>query len=262
MQEELEALERRIAETKQKIQSAQIRSRTIREQKVATSQRLVQADNAMHSIQNTPQIPQVAAPVPVYTLPAPPLCIPSAYVSPQNYPQGSLIAVKPTFNGGEHILQSRKSRPIEAFRAHCPLFVESCLASMSDSSMNKPSFSNILHSHKTASLMGQGSVPISDICWFVQSIYSTPDGIPMSINSSLSTVRCTVTLLHAFMLAQLECAMIDKELDCLNGLMTEGVLPFLRLSTFLQMNPVVHLYSLLYLGPRHINVCSRVCVLQ
>ena len=65
-------------------------------------------------------------------------------------------------------------------------------------------------------------VPESEICWFLQTIYSAPSGLPLWINSSLSTVRCNIAVLFTFMMTQLECALIDKELDCFNGNVAEG----------------------------------------
>ena len=65
-------------------------------------------------------------------------------------------------------------------------------------------------------------LPEYDICWFLQTIYTTPTGIPLSINSSLSTVRCNISVLLTFMLTQLESSLLDKELDCYKGHVSEG----------------------------------------
>jgi hypothetical protein len=94
-----------------------------------------------------------------------------------------------------------------------------------------PSFSNILSTHKNASLMPQPSVPASEICWFLQTIHTVPSGAALSVSSSLSSLQCCITLLCNFMLNQLECAFVDKELDCYNGHSAEGASTHLQLET-------------------------------
>lgn len=209
VQEELDIIESKISETRDSIQHAQHRIRTCREQKATVSERLGQADQALVTTmqQATHHIPDATSRM-------------FNHASPDN----TMVRVHTTCQNDQNCgpVKRGQKRSIESFRAHCPLFVENCLASMSSCSLNgNSSFLDVLDSQK-ACLAGQVGVPSSDICWFMHTLYTAPTGVPLSVNTSLTKVRCTISLLLDFLMTQLESALIDKELDCLSGHISTG----------------------------------------
>jgi hypothetical protein len=215
VQEEIEILERKIVQTKDRILAAQSHCREYREQKVSMFQRFTKAEQTLLAAAREAAAQEASH--------LPPTTLQVQQLSPVN----SLFPRRHT----DECQASLRSRPIDSFPVHRPLFVESCMQSISSSPAALPSFSNILSTHKNASLMPQPSVPASDTCWFLQTIHTVPSGAALSVSSSLSSLQCCVTLLFHYMLNQLECGLVDQEISCYNGHITEGATPNLQPAT-------------------------------
>ena len=107
LQEEVEALETKVSETRDKIQRSQSNSRLQREEKAELLQRISQAEYVLAATT------QEAARM-------------QPHAAPTLSDSTTVIRVYTNFQNIQGNRRTIRKRPIDSFRAHCPLFVD-CL---------------------------------------------------------------------------------------------------------------------------------------
>lgn len=138
MQEELDALESKISETRGKIQSRQSSSRVQRQRKAELGQRIAHADNLLAvAAQEARSIqPRLTSALP---------------------DSSNMVRMHRSFENVRNSRARQRKRPIDSFRAHCPLFVESCLQGLTGRSTGPDfNFSDTLSSHKASMAVQTG----------------------------------------------------------------------------------------------------------
>lgn len=245
MQEEVQALEKQVAQTQAVIEETKNKCTSAQKLKHETHARLSRAADILTALQQcsndmeiVPENPAHSAPLPnISPTQSAPLSNAASTSSTKTKSAGGLASVRSApagtsivplsvrFGGGKG--KSRKS--VDCFTHFKPIAMD-CVAT--ENTTFPFSFGSQVDDYKSAQAETAGAHP-KDICWFIQEPFELHNGQLLSLSSGLGSYNCSMSIMLFFIANFLKATNFDKEIRLYDEGLVEGIdgtlqfLPFL-----------------------------------